>query len=576
MEPVRDRRWVIARPDTLLVDQLARECSISRLSATVLVNRGISRPEDARNFLSSSLANLHDPFLLLDMEKAVERISMAVASRERICVYGDYDVDGVTSVALLTSFLRSLGADCVYHVPNRVEEGYGLSEAGITAVSRLGARLVITADCGISAFNEAEICASRGIDLIITDHHTPSERVPSALAVINPLRPGCPFPCKTLAGVGVAFNLAMALRSRLRDEGFFAGVSEPNLRSYLDLVALGTIADLVPLVGENRILVVHGLRELTAALRTGVKALKEVAGIKGDVDCGAVGFRLAPRLNAAGRLEDAATGIELLLTSDGEKAAVLAAELDASNEERQCLEQMIFREALDRLRSDPDAAFRKSIVLASESWHCGVIGIVASRIVDIFHRPTILISLEDGSGKGSGRSIPGFHLHDALHACSEHILRFGGHKYAAGLTIERDTLEAFAARFDAIAAELLAPEDLVPEIRIDAELAPDQLTLRTAEEMALLEPFGMGNPRPLFLVRGAKVRDRNILKEKHVRLRIDVNGVVCEALGFNMADSIPVSDHIDAVCSLDVNEWNCRRSLRLRLRDAREAGEQHG
>jgi single-stranded-DNA-specific exonuclease len=569
MEPVREKRWRVAEPDECLVAALSRECSVSPLAAALLVNRGIERPDAAKRFLSSSLAELHDPFLLLDMEKAVERLKDAIINGERICVYGDYDVDGVTSVTLLTSFLRTLGVDCVYHIPNRLEDGYGLSATGIRSAFDSGARLIVTADCGITACAEAELCASLGIDLIITDHHTPSGEIPSALAVINPLRPGCLFPFKSLAGVGVVFNLVIALRSCLRAAGFFEGRNEPNLREYLDLVALGTIADIVPLVDENRILVSHGLRELTVASRTGVRALKTVSGINGDVDCGAVGFRLAPRLNAAGRLEDAATGVELLLTDDGALAASLAGELNASNEERQCLEQSIILDALEKLRCDPAMATRKSIVLASASWHHGVIGIVASRLVDLFHRPTILIALEGEHGKGSGRSIPGFHLHEALSACSQHLVRFGGHKYAAGLTVGVETLRSFIERFDEIAEAALAVEDLLPELRIDAELAPEQISLQTAEEITSLEPFGMGNPRPVFLLRNVGVLQKSVLKEKHVRLRLVAGGLDFEAIGFNLAEGFPDHDTLDVAFSLDINVWNGKRSARLRIKDVR-------
>lgn len=573
MEPIRERRWKIARQDESVVARLSRDCSIPRLTALLLLNRGIDSPDAARRFLSSTLAELHDPFLLLDMDKAVRRLTEAILRGERVCVYGDYDADGVTSVALLISFLKALGSDCFYHIPNRMEEGYGLGAAGIEAAARGGARLIVTADCGITAFAEAETCSSLGIDLIITDHHTPGDGVPSALAVINPLRPGCPFPCKSLAGVGVAFNLVVALRSRLRQEGFFAERVEPNLREYLDLVALGTIADIVPLTDENRILASHGLKELSTGFRTGVRALKTVAGVNGSVDCAAVGFRLAPRLNAAGRLEDASTGVELLLTNDAARAASLAGELNASNEERQLLEQTIVRDALEKVRSDPAMASKKSIVLASESWHCGVIGIVASRIVDLFHRPTILISLTEGNGKGSGRSIPGFHLHDALEACSEYLIRFGGHKYAAGLTIGQETLEAFAGRFDEIASELLSPEDLLPELRIDAELLPTEVSLETAEQISELEPYGMGNHRPVFLLRGARVLDSSVLKEKHLRMRLSVAGSSFEAVGFNLSACMPQGDTIDIAFSMDINVWNGRRSLRLRIKDLR-ASEQ--
>ncbi|MDU0457410.1 MAG: single-stranded-DNA-specific exonuclease RecJ, partial [Geobacteraceae bacterium] len=380
MQIIEERRWNIALPDENRVKCLSEELSFNPLICRILLNRGIDTPEAASRFLSSSLADIHDPFLLRDMEKAVERLRLALLAREKICIYGDYDVDGVTSVASLVGFLSALDGDCFYYIPNRIEEGYGLNVTGISDAAAKGARVIITADCGITSFEEADYCASLGIDLIITDHHTPLARTPSACAVINPLLGECVFPFKSLAGVGVVFNLLLALRKHLRAHDFFASRKEPNLREFLDLVALGTIADIVPLTDENRILVCHGLKELSDSTRIGVRALKAVAGVSGVVDCGMVGFRLAPRINAAGRLDDAALGVELLLTVDAERAEVVSAQLNASNEDRQVLEKAILDDALQRIVSDSSFRDRKSIVLASESWHSGVIGIVASRL----------------------------------------------------------------------------------------------------------------------------------------------------------------------------------------------------
>ena len=542
------------------------------MTARLLVNRGIVEPQAAGRFLSAALADLYDPFLLLGMEKAVARLAKATRSGERICVYGDYDVDGITSVALLLGFFRGLGVDSFYFIPLRLEEGYGLSEEGLKCVAGQGAKVIISVDCGITSVAEAELCATLGVDLIITDHHMPGETIPPAFAVINPLQPGCPFPFKYLAGVGVAFNLMIALRSRLRDEGLFAGKDEPNLREYLDLVALGTVADIVPLVDENRVFVKYGLMELTYSRRIGIQALKEVAGVTGEVSCGAVGFRLAPRLNAAGRLEDAALGVELLLCGDRQKASVMATELDASNTERQALEKAILSDVLAKVRETPALQNRKSIVLASEEWHPGVIGIVASRIVDIFHRPTILIALQDGNGRGSGRSIPNFHLHDALHACSEHLVKFGGHKYAAGLSIEETTLKAFIEGFDEVAGGLLTPADLIPELAVDAVLQPEEINYDLAEALEALAPFGMGNPEPVFMLDGIRVADLRVLKERHLKLRLVVGERNLEAIGFNMADKRDVPEIVTVAFSLQINEWNGRKSVQLRIRDIKAAG----
>ncbi len=555
-------------PNPEIVGRLVGEANLTPLLARIVANRGIKDPDGARRFFSSTLGELHDPFLLHGMDQAVSRLTRALYAGERVCVYGDYDVDGITGVALLIGFFRRVGfADPLYHIPLRLEEGYGLSTEGVRSVAGKWAKVIVTVDCGITSCPEAELCASLGLDLIITDHHTPGADIPSALAVINPLKPGCQFPFKQLAGVGVAFKLMMALRKRLREEGWFANRPEPNLREELDLVALGTVADIVPLVDENRIFVKFGLEELTSGARVGVAALKEVAGVNGQVTCGAVGFRLAPRLNAAGRLEDAALGVELLLCDNRQRALSIAAELDAGNSERQALEQAILGEAVAMVKGAPLLAGRKSIVLAAEGWHPGVIGIVASRIVDIFHRPTILIALQDGNGRGSGRSIPNFHLHEALSACAEHLVKFGGHKYAAGLSIAEETLEAFVAGFEAVADGLLSADDLVPELSADALLSPEEISNDLAEALAGMAPFGMGNPEPLFLLERARVVDCRVLKERHLKLKIKAGGKSLEAIGFNMADRDGVPETVDLAFSLQINDWQGRKALQLRIKD---------
>ncbi len=572
MQQVREKRWKVRDCDPLNVDCLVQGGVASPLLARLLVNRAVCDPADASRFLSSALGQLHDPFLLLGMDRAVERLAAAVKNGEKICVYGDYDVDGITSVALLISFFRSIGLDPLYFIPDRLVDGYGLSADGVARAAALGAQVMVTVDCGITAVVEAALCREVGIDLIITDHHMPGDVIPDACAVINPLQPGCPFPFKSLAGVGVAFNLMIALRSRLRKNGYFAGREEPNLREYLDLVAMGTVADVVPLADENRILVKHGLRELTNSLRPGMQALKAVAGVNGVVGCGAVGFRLAPRLNAAGRLENAAMGVELLLCNDRKGAEPMAAALDNSNAERQAVEREILSDALAIVRSTPALSSRKSIVLASEAWHPGVIGIVASRLVDMFHRPTILIALKDGNGKGSGRSIANFHLHDALTACADELLKFGGHKHAAGLSISEETLETFVARFDEVAAGLLTAEDLVPLLLIDGEIEATEITSAMVEELEAMKPFGMGNPEPVFLLRDAEVCDCRTLKETHLKMRLNAGGRVFDAIGFSMAGRAELGDRLDVVFSPAMNVWNGRSSLQLTIKDLRKAG----
>lgn len=576
MKMVSARRWTLRDHDGEAAKIIAAELAIDPAVASLLAARGIRDGSSARRFLASSLADVRNPLLLKGMGEAADRLVLAWSRGETVCVYGDYDVDGVTATALLTSFFRQIGIRCFYYIPNRLEEGYGLSADGLRRVAEK-ARVVVSVDCGVNAVAEAELAARLGLDLVITDHHTPGPVIPNACAVINPLQPGCSYPFKSLAGVGVAFNLMVALRGRLREAGAFAGGGEPNLREYLDLVALGTIADVVPLTEENRIFVKYGLRELSTSARSGVKALKEVAGVTGAVSCGAVGFRLAPRLNAAGRLEDAARGVELLLETDPARAAAIAAELDASNAERQAIEREIMADALALVEGKPDMAERKSIVLASGAWHPGVIGIVASRMVDTFHRPTVLIALQDGEGRGSGRSIPGFHLYDALDACAEHLTKFGGHRYAAGLSLDESTLERFVDRFEEVSAGLLSPDDLVPVLRVDAELSPREVTAELVDAISSLEPFGPGNPEPLFILSGAEIVEQRPVGGNHLKMRLSKEGRIFDAIGFNLAETGPrLSGAVDLVFSLGWNEWNGRKSLQLTLKDIRVSGQGGG
>lgn len=571
MNPIHNRRWKMRDQNEACTVLLTRSLALDPLLARVLASRGFSENEEVQRFLDPGLADLHNPFLLADMDRAVNRLLTALYHGETLCIFGDYDVDGVTATVVLMEFFRTLGAHCFHFIPNRFLDGYGINRDSISVVAARGAHVIITVDCGVTACDAALFCKESGIDLIITDHHTPGDSLPEACAVIDPLRKDCTFPCKALSGVGVAFNLVMALRSALRNAGYFADCPEPNLREYLDLVALGTIADIVPLVDENRVLVAHGLRELSAGNRMGITALKEVSGIDGAVDCAGVGFRLAPRLNAAGRLEDAVAGVDLLLSQDREHTVQTAVELDTRNRERQGIEQAILHEALELVKENPAYAGKRSIVLASPEWHEGVIGIVASRLVDIFHRPTILISLRNGCGKGSGRSIPGFHLYDALSACSDHLLRFGGHKYAAGLTIKETSLQQFVEQFEAVAYTQLAEDDLLPEVLIDAELQPEQVNVETVDQLERLQPFGAGNPRPIFLIRNAQVLDRSVLKSQHVKLRVAIGHNRFDAIGFNMVAAVPESPCVDLVCTLQVNNWRGQRSLQLRLKDVRES-----
>jgi single-stranded-DNA-specific exonuclease len=565
------KKWNTKRVDALKVERLAKALALHRLTATVLAARGIETAGEAGMFLAPSLSDMLDPQLLRGMEGAVGRLLAARRNRETICVYGDYDVDGITGTALLVSFLRQTGFSCRYFIPNRFDDGYGLGREAIQGIIDLGADLIVTVDCGITSVDEALFCAGQGIDLIVVDHHLPKDTLPAAVAVINPVQPGCPYPFKSLAGVGVAFNLLVVLRMALRNEGVFQGGNEPDLREWLDLVALGTIADVVPLTGQNRIFAFHGLRQLTNSTKPGIQALKRVAGVTGSVNCGQVGFRLAPRLNAAGRMESAVPGVDLLLSTDQAESQGIALELDAANVERQAIERRILDEAIQMIETSAGYPGCRSIVLASPSWHQGVVGIVASRVVERYHRPTILICLdEEGSAKGSGRSIHGFHLLDAVTACSVFLERFGGHRYAVGIGLRADAVSAFAAAFEAEAARLLTDDDLAAHLDIDAESLPDDITPELARELKRLEPFGAGNPEPVLLMRALKVMDRRVLGDGHLRLRLAGNGRHFNAIAFRLA-SRPVPGMVDIAFFPEMNEWNGNSTLQLRVKDLRPA-----
>lgn len=558
-------------PDAAALEHLCREVGVGSLAGRVLWGRGLAG-ERATAFLNGGLRELPDPRLLLDMETAVARLVRAIDRREPILVHGDYDVDGISGCALLVETLRRCGAVVDYHLPLRLRDGYGLSGAALRGTAAAGVRVVLSVDCGVSAVAEARLAAELGLDLIITDHHQPPAELPAALAVVNPHRAGDPFPEKHLAGVGVAFFLLIALRAALRAAGRFAAGAEPDLRESLDLVALGTIADLVPLVGVNRILVQGGLRRLDQAARPGVAALVRVAGVS-RVTCGTVGFQLAPRLNAAGRLEDAALGVELLLTDADDRAGELAGLLDGFNQERRRIEEQTLAEAIEGVQG-LDEKRRHSIVLGAESWHPGVIGIVASRLVERYHRPVVLIALDGGQGKGSARSIRGFHLYQALQACSEHLEGYGGHEFAAGLSLEAERLEPFAAAFEAAAAAALADGELVPELGHDGEVTLDELAPGEVTDLARLAPFGIGNPEPAFVVRGVRLRRTQTLRGGHLRFTVQQDGYSLPGVAWRQADCAAALDGpVDLLFTPEFNEYRGRRQLRLRVRDLRESDE---
>lgn len=572
MQPVTVRRWHerSPQPDSIYLQTLERELHVNGLTAHLLAQRGGNDLAAARDFLDPRLQQLPDPFLIGEMGAAVTRLVAAIEAGEKIAIHGDYDVDGVSGTALLVEGLRTLGAEVDYFIPLRLRDGYGLSVEHLRQASAAGARVAVSVDCGISAVAEAEVARELGLDLIITDHHQPPVLLPVAWAIVNPHLPDSSYPDKDLAGVGVAFMLLIALRSRLRAAGAFTVRPEPDLRYSLDLVALGTIADVVPLRGVNRILTRIGLGIINQGRRPGLKSLSAAAGIR-QVTCGNVAFSLAPRLNAAGRLEDAALGVELLLTNDVLRAKELASLLDGFNRERQGVEQLVLGEAIAQVEEGKGGDY--SLVLSGASWHPGVIGIVASRLVERYHRPTVLIALDGEGGKGSARSIRALHLYQILQQCAAELDGYGGHAFAAGLSIAANRIDSFAAAFEQATAAVLSEEDLLPVLLYDGEVLIEDLSPTIVADLQRLSPFGAGNPEPLFLLRNARVQQVSPCGTGHLKFSVRQGGfsLPCIAFAFPSHWAEFLSGEIDLLVSAQTNEWQGRISLQLRVKDIRPA-----
>ena len=566
------KRWILKEADEASAAVLSRELRLPPLLARILAQRGFADADTARRFLSSSLsADLPSPHLLAGMDDAVRRIARALRDGERVCVWGDYDVDGTTGAAVLVSFLREIGGAPLFYIPHRIDEGYGMSRQGIEHLRSRDVSLIITVDCGISNADEVAFARDLGMDVVIVDHHQLPERLPdAAAAVINPQRADCAFPDKGLCAAGLAFYLVIGLRANLRDAGWFEPDSVPDIRRHLDIVTLGTIADMVPLRGTNRVLTRRGLVELGSSERPGIAALKEVVGVApGTVDAGTVAFQLGPRINAAGRMDAAVKVVEMLTTDSRETADAIARELDTHNRERRETEAQVLDEALAQIE-EQRLQDRWSIVVGSRGWHPGVLGIVASRIVERFHRPTIVIGFESDEGKGSGRSIRGFHMVQAMRRCAELLVRFGGHEYAGGLSIREESLAPFAERFEEVAREALDEEDLLPYLDVDAEVDFAQLSLGLVRQMRLLGPFGVGNPEPVFQTRGVEVCERrNYNRASRFRLRHKEHTV--RAIAFGPPEEFParVNDHVDIAYRLREDEWQGTSAMELRLLDVK-------
>jgi len=555
-------RWAVApEPDPVEVEALATALRLPLALAALLVQRGHGSEEAARRYLRPALSDLSDPHALAGMAGAVDVIAHSVQAGRRIMVHGDYDVDGQCSSALLTRALRVAGADVVPFLPHRLRDGYDFGPAGLAAAQAAGASLIITCDCGITAIDTVRAAGRAGIGVVVTDHHLPGAELPPALAVVDPQRADDTSGAQALCGTGIAFKLVQALVPAL-------GLPANLAFHLLDYVALATVADVVPLQGENRILVRHGLKLLADSRWVGVRALIEATGLTGkEVVARHLGFVLGPRLNAAGRVADATDGLRLLLSDDPAESAALAQRLEGLNVERQALDQRILDEALEQVESTGDPERDAGFVLAGDGWHPGVVGIVASRVVERYGRPTFLIAFDGEIGKGSGRSTSRFDLHAALLSCGDLLERFGGHRMAAGLTLHRSRLEEFRERFGDVARQTLAPEDLGPEQRVDLELELREVTPDLERLCRYLEPCGQGNSSPVFGVRGVRFTNRSIVGSGHIKGLLDDGNSRLSVIGFQWADRVPWlgEEPVDAAFRIESNEWNGISTLQARL-----------
>ncbi len=562
-------RWLVPPVDPDAIANLSRELGFSPLLARLLVRRGIRDPETAQRFLRPSLDQIPDPFLMADMPAAVERLRRAIDRNEKVLIYGDYDVDGTLAVVVLLTALRSLGAKVEAHIPDRFAEGYGMRIPVIERAASENVRVIISVDTGVREHEVIKRACELGIDCIVTDHHLPESHLPPAKAILNPRRPDCSYPDKNLSGVGVAWKLVQAMLGER--------LSERQVLSYLKVVAIGTVADVVPLLGENRIIAHFGLRALAEPEQPGLGALLEVAGVCGrPVSTGEIGFRIAPRINAAGRMENARDVIDLFMTREASRAREIAQKLEALNRERQSVEDEILRQIEAQLRQSPQRVQKYSLVISGDGWHRGVIGIVAQRVVDRYHRPALVIGVEDGVGVGSGRSIRGFHLLDALAAMSDLFDRYGGHAQAAGFTLPSGRIEELETRFENCARSNLTPEDLEPILHIDAELDLAGVDWSGFEDVERLEPFGCGNAAPVFLARGLSVAlPPRILQEKHLKLKVGQAGKLFDALGWGRAEQgsrVSCGQCLDMVFTLDQNVYRGVATLQLVMKDFRVQG----
>jgi single-stranded-DNA-specific exonuclease len=563
-----EKRWKIVESDQAKVEALQKSLSISLPLCNILVQRGFDTFQKAKDYFRPQLSQLHDPFLMKDMEKAVERIVYAIRNDQKILVFGDYDVDGTTSVALMYRFLKKIYTEerIGFYIPHRYREGYGVSKRGIDFAEENNFDLIISLDCGIKSVELIGYARTLGLDFIVCDHHLPDDQLPPANAILNPKQKDCNYPFKELCGCGVGFKLAMALAQRL-------DLPENEYLCYLDLVVTAIGADIVPITGENRILAFYGLQRLNSAPCAGIKALIKLSKIENHFSINNVVFIIAPRVNAAGRMDDATKAVRMFIEDDFEKAMEFAEMLHSDNTDRKDADTSITEEALSMIANNPEMALRKTTVVFQSHWHKGVVGIVASRLIETYYRPTVVLTLGEKIVGGSARSVPGFNLYEAIHACREHLIGYGGHFAAAGMSMHPENVEAFSKKFEEVVSLSIDPYLLVPELIINAEISFTHINTIFYKIIEQMEPYGPENMRPVFITK--KVWNTpwsKIVKEQHVRFVVKNENVTLTGIGFNMAQKFPLlkmNQPVDIVYTLDENEWNAEKNLQLKVIDIR-------
>ena len=562
------KRWTIKKADEQKVLLLQQSLNISQALCGILVNRGIENFEQARNYFRPDIRQLHDPWLMKDMDKAVARILRAMEKKEKILVFGDYDVDGTTAVACVVQMLCKIYDPSYvnYYIPHRHREGYGISKAGIEYAKENGYGLIISVDCGIKSIDLVDEAAAAGIDFIICDHHLPDSMLPAAIAILNPKQADCQYPCKDLCGCGVAFKLITALSAKL-------GLPESAYFRFLDLVAIAIAADIVPMTAENRILAFYGLKKLNEDPNHGIRALMELSGLKSPASITSVVFMVAPRVNAAGRMDDARKAVQMFVAESFADSLAYAKLLHADNSDRKEADLNITREALAIIEGDDILRNRNSTVLYQSHWHKGVVGIVASRLIETYYRPTIVLTKSGELVSGSARSVQGFNLYEAIHACREHLLGYGGHFAAAGMTLSPGKVELFSKKFEEVVSATIEPQFLIPELKIDAEIQFPEINFSFFNILQQMEPFGPENRKPVFISRGVlDTGYSKLVKEKHIRFSLRQQDTVLTGIGFNMADKMELlKNPVDIVYTLDENVWNGERSLQMKVVDVKSS-----